>query len=327
MAPRHPADPERLQALFALDLLDSAPEQEYDDLVTLAAAICGTPVAVFNLVDDHRQWGKALVGLASSEAPLEHSFCARTIAQPDGTLVVGDTALDPRFADNPMVVLDQPGMRFYAGASVTTDDGHRLGTVCVADHVPRELTEDQLDALRALARQAGAQLDLRRRTRELQERNAELRHLALHDALTGLPNRTLVLDRLRHAVARARRSGRPAAVLFCDLDGFKAVNDGHGHERGDAVLCAVAARLTEAARASDTVGRLAGDEFVVVCEDLEGEDAVRDIAARLRAAVARPVGGLAVDVSIGGALWRDGDDAAALLQRADAAMYAVKGAR
>jgi diguanylate cyclase (GGDEF)-like protein/PAS domain S-box-containing protein len=152
---------------------------------------------------------------------------------------------------------------------------------------------------------------------------------ATHDSLTGLPNRLLLIDRLGHALERAERSGRPLAVLFCDLDRFKVVNDSLGHTAGDAMLFAVANRLRSAVRHGDTVARFGGDEFVVLAEDLSGEtDAVR-VAEQVMAALAAPVrvGGqdLHITVSVGIAVGRPGRDTAeALVRDADAAMYRAK---
>jgi signal transduction histidine kinase len=151
---------ERLYALRRLEILDTPPERRFDDIVQIAAQICDTPIAIMNLVDADRQWGKALVGVESSEAPREASFCSRTIASGDDVMVVHDTYEDPRFSDNPMVLGD-PHLRFYAGAPITDRNGYRVGSVCVCDRVPRTLDEDQLAALQALARQAMGQLELR----------------------------------------------------------------------------------------------------------------------------------------------------------------------
>lgn len=325
-----PADePARLAALRFLAILDTEREPLYDDVVQLAAAICLAPVAVMNLVDGDRQWGKAMVGLADSEAPREDSFCARTIVAPEGWFVVPDTLADPAWADNPMVT-GGPRLRFYAGAAVHDEDGYAVGTVCVADRVPRELTCVQVAALRTLARQAEANLALRRRTLQLQAANRALEHRALHDALTGLPNRALLEDRLEHELARARRSGGRLAVLFGDLDRFKAVNDGLGHEAGDEVLRTVAQRLRRAARSTDTVARIAGDEFVVICPDVTGSEEAEVVASRLREAVGHPIaladGPVTVQISIGVALAHGDPDRDLLLQEADRSMYAVKRA-
>jgi signal transduction histidine kinase len=150
----------RLGALRRVKILDTPRERRFDDLVELAAQVCGTPMAVLNLVDADRQWGKAMVGFADTEEPRSVSFCARTIEQDAGLMVVPDTREDPRFADNPLVTGD-PNLRFYAGASVVDREGYRLGSVCVVDTRPRTLDDGQLRALEALARAAMAQMELR----------------------------------------------------------------------------------------------------------------------------------------------------------------------
>lgn len=319
----------RLEALRGLEILDTPAEAIYDDVVTLAAAICRTPMAIINFVDADRQWGKALIGLESSEAPREVSFCSRAILAPDELFVVPDTHADPEWADNPMVTGDAD-VRFYAGAPIVTSGGHALGTVCVADHVTREFTDEQRSALQVLARQTAAHLDLRATSRALADANDELRRMAVRDGLTGLANRVLLHDRLTLALGVRRRTGRDVGVLFGDLNGFKAINDTHGHAAGDELLRIVARRLALAARETDTVARYAGDEFVVVCPDLQAPPNLGPIVARAHAAVCRPatIFGLEITprISLGSALATDADDADALLARADAAMYDVKRA-
>jgi diguanylate cyclase (GGDEF)-like protein len=157
-----------------------------------------------------------------------------------------------------------------------------------------------------------------------------LAHQASHDSLTGLPNRTLFLDRLEHALARARRSHAELAVVFLDLDDFKLVNDTQGHEAGDRLLLTLAPRLSAALRPADTIARFGGDEFVVLCEDLADEDDALHIARRMANACSRPVTiaghEYAVTVSAGVAMARPGQGATAsdLLRDADAAMYRAK---
>ena len=150
----------RLSALRRYDILDTPREQAFDDIAELAAQICGTPIGIINLVDADRQWGKAIVGLDDTEAPREDSFCARTIEWHDEVMIVPDTREDPRFANNPMVLGD-PHLRFYAGTQITDREGYNLGSGCVADGVPRDLTDEQKRALAALGRQAIAQMELR----------------------------------------------------------------------------------------------------------------------------------------------------------------------
>ena len=149
------------------------------------------------------------------------------------------------------------------------------------------------------------------------------------DALTGLPNRTLLLDRLAQAIALARRRGSRIALLFLDIDNFKQVNDLLGHGAGDSVLKMVAQRLLASVRLADTVSRLGGDEFVVVLTDCSGAADAARVAAKLGARLAAPalIAGkpMSVSASIGVSLFPDdGDDAATLLERADAAMYLAK---
>ena len=169
-----PADESiRLAALRRYGVLDSPPEAGFDDLVGLAAQICGTPIALITLVDEQRQWFKARIGFDLSEAPRTVAFCAHALHGTD-LFTVPDTALDDRFADNPLVI-GEPHIRFYAGAPLLTPEGQALGTLCVIDRQPRQLTAEQQLALRVLGRQAVALLEQRRLAQELaalQERTA-----------------------------------------------------------------------------------------------------------------------------------------------------------
>lgn len=316
----------RLSALRELAILDTAPEQLYDDVVALAAAICDMPIAIINFVDANRQWGKALIGLASSEAPRSASFCARTIQHPDGLMVVEDTRADPAWASNPQVV-GNPGLRFYAGAAIITDEGLALGSVCVADNrTPRQLDDQKLEALRILARQTASHLKLRHQSIALSAANEQLHQLAIKDPLTGLANRAFFEEALELALHQ-RRSGY-SGLLFCDLNGFKEINDSLGHRAGDQLLQITARRLTEAARQGDLVARLGGDEFVVLCPGVRIATELGKIATRLNAAVGRPTALAGVDItpsmSIGCALAQTGDTNSTLLARADQAMYTQK---
>jgi diguanylate cyclase (GGDEF)-like protein len=175
---------------------------------------------------------------------------------------------------------------------------------------------------------AGVVICFRDATGELRARR-ELEHRAMHDQLTGLPNRDLLMDRLTVALARLGRQGTAVGVLFIDLDGFKEVNDVHGHDVGDVVLVNVASRLRREVRDGDTVARFGGDEFVVLCEDLVRIEAAEPLARRLAAAVAQPISTvdhlLVVHASIGVVVEQNpATSAEALVKRADSEMYRVK---
>jgi signal transduction histidine kinase len=168
---------DRIAALDELNVLDTAPEKDFDDIVSLASTVCGTPMSLVSLIDIDRQWFKAKVGTDLTETSRDISFCAHAILGKD-LLVVPDARQDTRFADNP-AVSGEDGVRFYAGAPLITSDGHALGTLCVFDSEPRHLTTEQLQALRALSRQVTAQLELRRYATALANTTARLQELEL----------------------------------------------------------------------------------------------------------------------------------------------------
>jgi PAS domain S-box-containing protein len=170
LPPPPPNEAERLAVLASYDVVGTAPEPAFDDLAKLAARLVGTPIALISLVDKHRQWFKARVGLEAQETPREQSFCTHALVQEESNpemLVVPDAHQDPRFAENPLVQGD-PHIRFYAGAPLVLPGNLVLGTLCVIDRVPRQLSKDKAELLTMLARQVIAQLELRRMLAEHQ---------------------------------------------------------------------------------------------------------------------------------------------------------------
>jgi GAF domain-containing protein len=161
----------RLKVLWQYEVLDTVPEEVFDDLTELAARICEAPIALITLVDEKRQWFKSRVGVTVNETSRDISFCAHAITQPD-LFIVPDATKDPRFANSPLVT-SEPKVRFYAGAPLITPDGYALGTLCVIDKVPRELRTEQKQALRILARHVLLQLELRHHARQLAHAHKE----------------------------------------------------------------------------------------------------------------------------------------------------------
>ena len=157
----------RLQTLYDYDVLETSPEPEFDALTELASAICGTPIALISLVDRNRQWFKSKVGLLASETHRDVSFCGHAILESD-VFVVENALEDPRFSDNPLVTGD-PQIRFYAGAQLRTESGEAIGTLCVIDSEPKSFSPEKRRALATLAGMVIAQLDLKRRNRQLSE--------------------------------------------------------------------------------------------------------------------------------------------------------------
>lgn len=315
-APKPANEAERLVALRSYAILDTEFEKRFDDLARLAGRLTDMPISLISLVDEDRQWFKAKEGLEVRETPRDQAFCGYALLS-DRSLVVQDATHDERFADNALVT-GQPGVRFYAGFPLIDRDGYTLGTLCVLDIKPRDLTDAQRELLTGLSMSVITALELHRAMRNLQE-------LAMTDALTGLPNRVAFNDRLERAIADLRLHQHPFTILSLDCDGFKRINDTQGHAAGDAVLRAVSTAMRSHVRQNDLAARLAGDEFALIVHD-HGEPTMA-VADRICNAIAaaRTDTGLQVTASVGAVRVvgapPDGDT---VLRLADRCLYEAK---
>ncbi len=263
----------------------------------------------------------ATVGEWPSVVPVESGSLAGQLLEATGAVVVRDLRADSRRPGD--AAWTHGGVRFVLGAPVRVG-GEVVAVLVGTARQPRAATGVDASFAQAVANVLASALE-RARTEDL------IRHRALHDALTELPNRALVMERLEHALVRAERTSERLALLFLDLDHFKDVNDSLGHARGDELLVAVGQRIRQAVRPPDTVGRLGGDEYVVLCEDVGDEHGPLVIAERLAAALRRPfrLGDeeVFVSASIGVALPSpESRTPVDLLRDADAAMYRAKAA-
>ncbi|WP_432721398.1 sensor domain-containing diguanylate cyclase [Jeongeupia wiesaeckerbachi] len=328
---------ERIATLHQYGILDTPPDGAFDHITALAAKLLDVPIAIVSLVDTDRIWFKSHHGLDTDTIDRAPGLCASAILG-DLPYVVNDAAIDPRTLSNPLVA-SEFGLRFYAGIPLQTRDDHNLGTLCCIDFAPREVSTEDIDALRKLATLVMDQMELRLAARRVHALNQDLRQAhealriqALHDPLTGLWNRRAILDHLNRTLALSRREQKPVTVLMLDLDRFKSINDNFGHPVGDQVLIEAGRRLKAVCRSSDAVGRLGGEEFLVVLYPSDA-DRGQPAAERFRQAIGAlpfilpadtPVPRLDVTVSIGTCSSVVTTDADKLVKLADDALLAAK---
>ena len=303
----------RLEAVAALDVLDSPQDPAYDRLVRLVRATFGVEMAMISIIDAHRQWYKATVGFDVNELPVRETFCRRTMSR-NGPLIVRNAATHPVFADNPYVT-GEGGVRFYAGVPLKTRDGYAVGTICAVDSKPRSFSETDLEILKDLAAVAIDQLELRER--------------ALKDELTGVFSRRAFREAGEKQFARAKRDRQDFSVICFDLDHFKSINDIHGHAIGDKVLKQVAKTCQSRIREGDLLARPGGEEFAILIPG-SNLDSARALAETLRLAVSKLRFTIAekkftISASFGIAGLDDGvGDLETLLVNADMALYQAK---
>ena len=307
--PRRPANETlRLKSLNRLNVLDTPAEDRFDRITRLARKTFSVPIALVSLVDEGRQWFKSCLGLNVRETSREISFCGHTILD-DKPLVVTDATNDIRFHDNPLVT-DDPSIRFYAGFPVSSPDGNKMGTLCIIDRKPRELSEEDISILSDLAKMVEDEFRVARLSQSQQQLVRELdndQRKACIDSLSLCWNRRGILEVAEKELSRLRVMGQPFGVAIIDIDNFKGINEAHGHPVGDEVLRVIAARLRGALRPSDAVGRYGERGFLAVVPNAKQEE-LSAVAERLRKAIecrkASVLGDLKLSVTAGvGTSW------------------------
>ena len=306
-------NPVRLSAVANAELRGHLGDPDLNTIVETLHLACHVPIAFINIVTENLQTYPAEVGIgaACTSVPDAISFCSE-IVDTGCDLIISDVMAHSVYAKNPLVL--SGAVRAYAGVPLIDDDAV-IGSLSIFDDRVRIFSNDDLALMRHLSQLATTVLTLRR--------------MARTDALTGLPNRVVFFDRVERALARADRNGAMVCVMYFDVDNFKSINDNYGHDAGDQVLVEIGRRVHSILRLADTLARIAGDEFVILYEDLNDVASAHHLATRLLESIKEPwlVDGeaLTVSVSVGVAVTESGRTSyRELLKHADAALYEAK---
>lgn len=325
-------EPARLEALRALNLLDTPIEERFERVTRMVCHFMDVPIALFNLIDADRQHYKSAQGVAMTDAPLKGALCMHTLNESD-MLLIPDTMADARFADNPFVTGQYLNIGFYAGCPVRAPNGMPIGTLCAIDIKPREMNDQQLKALRDLASMVETELQVSSLSKTqltlIEELNAA-NHLALVDSLTRLWNKNGITRLLDKEWSEAIRQQKPVTVVMTDIDHFKEVNDTYGHALGDQLMKVISKKLVESLRAEDAIGRVEGNRFLMILTDCKPEK-MHETIDRIRNKIAsQPLvlgqSECAVTISMGAAsiVPAQGDDHAGLTVQANDALARAK---
>lgn len=321
---------ERLRTLQELQLLDTPIEERFDRITRILKQSLSVPMTAFSLIDEERQWLKSAQGPLPGEMPREDAFCGHAILG-EGVLYVPDASMDTRFSDNPLVT-GEVGIRFYAGCPISAANGQRIGTLCAIDTKARHMTAEEEQTLRDLASLVETELRATRLSLIQGDLISELgmaNRLALVDPLTLVWNRRGIEELLKDRWSEAARHGHHVMLAIADIDHFKSINDTHGHDTGDAVLRGVAQRLMGAVREEDAVGRIGGEEFLLLLSGHNPEMLIHTVERIREHLVAQPIligdKALIVTASFGAASCIASDIGhEALIKRADEALYTAK---
>jgi diguanylate cyclase (GGDEF)-like protein len=267
-----PDEAKRLATLYFLEILDTAPSEQFDRIARMAQRLFTVPIAAISFIDADRDWFKSSVGADVSELPREYSFASHTILSRE-TFIVEDATVDLRFFDNPLV-RGASDIHFYAGSPIKAWNGVNIGALSIMDTKPRCLTEHERIALCDLAAAV--------------EHEIGAGELKLVDQLTGLMNQRGLSLIANHIVPRVSRDGQAMSMLFIDVEDLDNVNTTYGREAGDAVLMTIADVLRETLRGADVPARMRGDDFAILLPDTE-QNELSVIVSRIERALERRV--------------------------------------
>lgn len=280
----YPEEEKRLAAVRSLHLLDSPIEERFERITRMVCRLLDVPISIFNLLDDKRQFYKSVQGLNATNAPLEGAFCTHALHEEE-IMLVPDARTDERFHDNPFVKDNNfISVGFYVGCPVRASNGMPVGTLCAIDTRPRELTTEQIMVLRDLGAMIETELkvsSLSQTQQDLTEQLGTANMLAMVDPLTRLWNRAGIYNLLEKEWSEAIRHGKSLTVVMADIDHFKKINDTYGHDGGDTVLRCVSKIFLEELRTEDVIGRVGGEEFLIILTDCDADKAA-DVVERLR---------------------------------------------
>jgi diguanylate cyclase (GGDEF)-like protein len=321
---------EIIRQVAVRSLMPSQAEQskELDALLALAKMVFKVPFAAVTIIDEDWQHIAAVAGIAMSGCSREQSMCTHVVHS-GRPFVISDLSAEAEFHNLPYV-LDEPKLRFYAGAPVDLEPGVTVGAVCIFDDKPRHLSAEDIDTLSNFGTVAGGLLRLQRSNILLRREESVLKTAAITDPLTGFFNRSVLGSLVDGAIRQAMTQGEEIGVLYMDMDGFKAINDRYGHGFGDAVLVEAARRIRSVIRAEDLPVRLGGDEFAIFLSARPNAAAFEAVAERLVVAFRAPfeIDGHSVNgrTSIGVVTApQDGRTREELARKVDMALYEAKG--
>jgi len=331
-APIPENEKERITSLRRMLLLATPDEAAFNRITRVAQQLFNTQIVLISLIDENRQWFKSCVGLPVRETPRNISFCGHAIMQ-DEILVIEDAQEDERFHDNPLVT-GEPMIRFYAGRPLKNAEGYKIGTLCLIDPKPRQMSFRERMLLDDLGHLAEDELLVRELKKEheavLQFADEAVRNSYL-DPMLNIWNRRAITNILEGEKARSERDRNPFSILLIDIDKFKHINDNFGHPVGDKVLTGVTSAMAASLRPYDSLGRYGGEEFLVVLPNTSQQEAV-SVAERVRETVEGC--GIVVDgqtfsvtVSIGALGWSPALHSVELdqlLKSADSLLYEAK---